>query len=115
MMTGFWGSAQQQGVCEGPEAFSPENQKKASAARVQRKWRSGGWGGVCDKAGERGDGRILQGLVRQVEVFVCNSFSVQRRAFEIHSQGGAASDEQMKCIHSGWRGDQIGGQGGEKM
>ena len=76
MMTGLWGSAQQ-GMCEGPEAFSPENQKKASAARFQRKWGSGDWGGVCNKAGERGEWRILQGLVSQVEVFVCNSSSVQ--------------------------------------
>lgn len=62
----------------------------------------GGGGGVCVCELEReGESRILQDLVSQAEMCVCNS-SVQGRAPEILSQGTAALDEQMTHIYSGW-------------
>ena len=56
---------------------------------------------MCELERE-GESRILQDLVSQAEMCVCNSSSVQGRAPEILSQGKAALDEQMTHIYSGW-------------
>ena len=64
-----------QALCEGPGAFSPENQKESSAARVQRKC----WGSRGQEGWRERGGKDLAGPLDQIEVFAIHSQCSEER------------------------------------
>lgn len=99
-----------QALCEGPGAFSPENQKESSAARVQRKC----WGSRGQDGWQERGGKDLAGPVDQIEVFAIHSQCSEERltltlsAQERQHQRSTRYSSALESIESRERGGENG-------
>lgn len=99
-----------QALCEGPGAFSPENQKESSAARAQRKC----WGRRGQEGWRERGGKDLAGPVDQIEVFAIHSQCSEERltltlsAQERQHQRSTRYSSALESIESRERGGENG-------